>query len=538
MTLANARGFVDGIFQNPSAPDGVLSGGHARLQGFRVRNTFLEVVGADSDGQSVSEKAATEPGGMLSWPPNAMNGSMDRDCVAPFHEQALDPRWAASTAQNADRSAISQTSYAVGSTNGDTGLKSLGSASHPDGCMECHFHVFSPNGCRAGRYCNFCHELHPRANAKKNRRFMKRLVNNGLVAQEGDADGSSGTAQSQCRSVMTADPQDYGHPKVDLSRDGGLPPGLPPSPHPNNSDQEAKDPGWVRLCSTEDNLGTGNTAESSHSGGSNNTDSSQKAGHSDFICLQYSEGQPLEKPLTMVAGVHARFPARIEIASKQQESLKDHIEFMADPALPEGLTLDAATGLISGVPLRVQEAVSIHEISITIDAIGPGNVSLGTLALTSCRIGICIRESSGPSEVQGETNDRLSLRYTKFEPADKPLTFVAGVRVHFPARVDSKLENRDALLENIEFMVEPPLPGGLVLHKSTGLLSGVPLLAQESPSIHNVSIRIAAIGFGGAPLGTVVLTTCKISIRILDLHCYVQANRDEVDQIVLKFRRS
>jgi len=61
-------------------------------------------------------------------------------------------------------------------TGNGIGLKSLGSAGHPDTCgTECIFFFFR-SGCNAGVDCRFCHEFHTRKNLKKNRRMMRRLA--------------------------------------------------------------------------------------------------------------------------------------------------------------------------------------------------------------------------------------------------------------------------------------------------------------------------------------------------------------------------
>lgn len=55
-------------------------------------------------------------------------------------------------------------------------LKSAGSALHPDRCIECHFHFFKTGGCRDGADCKYCHEVHPRSNAKKMRKMQRRVA--------------------------------------------------------------------------------------------------------------------------------------------------------------------------------------------------------------------------------------------------------------------------------------------------------------------------------------------------------------------------
>jgi hypothetical protein len=61
----------------------------------------------------------------------------------------------------------------------DMVLKSVGSAGHPSSCCECQFFFFSLTGCKKGQDCKFCHEFHPRAKEKKNRKLHRRLVEAG-----------------------------------------------------------------------------------------------------------------------------------------------------------------------------------------------------------------------------------------------------------------------------------------------------------------------------------------------------------------------
>jgi len=54
-------------------------------------------------------------------------------------------------------------------------LKSIGSAAHPHGCTECFFFFFHTSGCKKGKDCCFCHEVHPRKKTRKNKQIQNRL---------------------------------------------------------------------------------------------------------------------------------------------------------------------------------------------------------------------------------------------------------------------------------------------------------------------------------------------------------------------------
>mmetsp|Transcript_90118 Transcript_90118/g.285356 ORF Transcript_90118/g.285356 Transcript_90118/m.285356 type:complete len:521 (+) Transcript_90118:75-1637(+) len=64
--------------------------------------------------------------------------------------------------------------------------KSIGSVGHPDRCTECQFFFFHPGGCNKGVNCRYCHELHMRRNAKKNRKILKRLADRKAIPEEGN----------------------------------------------------------------------------------------------------------------------------------------------------------------------------------------------------------------------------------------------------------------------------------------------------------------------------------------------------------------
>lgn len=163
-------------------------------------------------------------------------------------------------------------------------------------------------------------------------------------------------------------------------------------------------------------------------------------------------------------------------------------------------------------------------------------------------------ESSGsddPLRYQQQKNvDYIRLRYDRYDNynpllsqpgAPTALTMVAGARTHYPAHVDIAPEKEGTLEDHIKFTVKPSLPEGLTLRKSTGLITGIPLHAQDSPSLHNVTISIPAMGAGGISLGMLPLTTCTISVRIVDLRGYMLASASEKDeqgnQIVLRLRK-
>jgi hypothetical protein len=141
----------------------------------------------------------------------------------------------------------------------------------------------------------------------------------------------------------------------------------------------------------------------------------------------------------------------------------------------------------------------------------------------------------------------VSLRYSakvrSNTSSPATLNLVVGVRVSIPAKIDIKGESRGSLVDSMQFSIDPTLPEGLDLNKSTGLISGLPQRRQVVPSVHHITISIDATGPGGIPLGTVPLTSCTIVVRILDLDCYAladleeRADREGCEELVLKLRR-
>jgi hypothetical protein len=250
-------------------------------------------------------------------------------------------------------------------------LESKGSRGHPNNCTECHFHMFNPGGCREGASCQFCHELHPRSNPKKNRRFMRRVTGNGfaniVAAATNDEEEEHGAAELRSFEKKEDAPGSFGtgttmEPRSTIGQTN------------STKDQQTPSSSW--------------NAGSSQSG-SNNTASSQEIG-TDFVRLRYcSQGRSdpsASKTLNLVVGVRVSIQPKVDIKAEKQGSLEDNIQFSIDPSLPEGLDFSKSSGLISGMPQRVQVVPSVHHITISIEATGPGGIPLGSVPLASCSI--------------------------------------------------------------------------------------------------------------------------------------------------------
>jgi hypothetical protein len=153
---------------------------------------------------------------------------------------------------------------------------------------------------------------------------------------------------------------------------------------------------------------------------SNMTASSEgyKFGNRDYVSLAYTDKDPANggKPLVMVAGIRASFPARMTFAADREAVLRENIEFMVTPSLPEGLTLHDKDGLISGIPVSAG-GPSMHRVTVSIDALGPNGVFLGKFPLASCTISIhivdlqnCVLSPEDANEA-GNNSGRIVLQW-------------------------------------------------------------------------------------------------------------------------------
>lgn len=267
------------------------------------------------------------------------------------------------------------------------GLKSIGSVKHPHDCVECCFHFFGPSGCRAAENCDFCHEFHPRKNAKKNRRLIKRLANtDGQPAQE----APSPPAQAES-------PQDFAASLQAMRPDS------PPAEGRRGSDalgapQARQGRAQVLPTQREEYAAasqrSGRTPSPREQSPEREPSEQQLPTSSSMMRLRYFSEALGEAPATLLCGIDTMLAPQLTFASEEsQRGLRGCLTFVADPPLPAGLRLDSGSGAISGAPEAPHDAQT-HLITVRTVARGPGGVALGEVPLTRCVLNLRVLSPS------------------------------------------------------------------------------------------------------------------------------------------------
>ncbi|HEY5253672.1 MAG TPA: tannase/feruloyl esterase family alpha/beta hydrolase, partial [Acidobacteriaceae bacterium] len=144
--------------------------------------------------------------------------------------------------------------------------------------------------------------------------------------------------------------------------------------------------------------------------------------------------------------------------------------FSVTPALPAGLSLSPATGIISGVPTRVT-----NQATYTVKA----------------------------SNVSGSAAFALTITVNDQAPTWLLYTAQSAVyAIHMPIAPNSPTSAGGTITS---YSVAPALPPGLSLNTSTGVISGTPTLATTE-----ADYVVTATDTGGAATATLTLATAKI----------------------------
>ncbi|CAK9000335.1 unnamed protein product [Durusdinium trenchii] len=110
-----------------------------------------------------------------------------------------------------------------------------------------------------------------------------------------------------------------------------------------------------------------------------------------------SEMSDISAPLslTLVTGPKLNFGS-----SEGQRCLEPKLAFSVDPLLPRGLTLNAKTGTIIGVPIPKDPSSKArwHIITVTAPAKGYGGIDIGDVPLTRCVISLTVLPENSSCE--------------------------------------------------------------------------------------------------------------------------------------------
>ncbi len=131
----------------------------------------------------------------------------------------------------------------------------------------------------------------------------------------------------------------------------------------------------------------------------------------------------------------------------------------ANPALPNGLTLDPSSGVISGTPLTGSNGNSTHEFTVT--------------------------DSTNPINLQGKKTLSLTIMSNDTPVAITTKSLPDGKRSESYA---ATLAASGGTLP-YTWSVTPALPAGLVLDPATGVISGTPI--ERSHAQHDFTVRDA-----------------------------------------------
>jgi hypothetical protein len=248
---------------------------------------------------------------------------------------------------------------------GESALKSLGSAGHPDHCQaECVFHFFR-GGCKGGINCRFCHEFHPRKNPKKNRRALRRFIANAGSAEEAHGGSSVDEFSSVCNNYDELPPS-----RADLPR---------------------------RQVSDTPSVPAGDCLE--------RREFAPDAEREGLVKISYGQDQAV----ALLTGVRLRLAPQVDISPDCQSSERPNLQFSVEPSLPAGLSLSSTSGEISGIP---NECVSNQAYTVTVgtEAIGLGSMKLGLVPIASTTLSLTVVELQAYTATWGTEDEEGRLK--------------------------------------------------------------------------------------------------------------------------------
>jgi YVTN family beta-propeller protein len=178
---------------------------------------------------------------------------------------------------------------------------------------------------------------------------------------------------------------------------------------------------------------------------------------------------PQSQTLTVVAGLPMAASAPFTTVG-----FAGAVSYAATPALPVGLMLDSATGVVSGTPTAAQTARS-YTVTAT---------AAGQSATAAISIAVDARLAPATQEIWGQAGRTLD-----------PTVSLSPIGLPAP----------------VTFAVAPPLPSGLALDPATGSVSGTPQNPQDA-----TAYTITASGGG-------FTATSALSLRVVGLSPLTQS---------------
>jgi hypothetical protein len=306
-----------------------------------------------------------------------------------------------------------QHTYASGASDGAScdaasrkpPVTSIGSAKHPDNCVECSFFFFNGgSGCRAGANCTFCHEYHPRKNPRKNRRLLRVFKESkagdqlqdeedgGSQEEEGGAQASSGVsptpdlAKKQASNARIQKVLDKARKSKAAIAEG---PAAPKEitfaePNPDRTPEVKEDGDAVR---------------------------------SETLSFSYSPSDKRVLPITLAVGMACQLKPHLFFCKPEvKAALENELTFVSEPPLPKGLHLEERTGCITGTPTA--EGCTSHIVSAKTKAVCPSGIFLRELVLSSCTLLCTVVDFSQftlCSSAQAGSGGRLTLVFDQKE---------------------------------------------------------------------------------------------------------------------------
>lgn len=240
-------------------------------------------------------------------------------------------------------------------------LKSIGSEGHPSRCCECQFFFFSLTGCKKGQDCLYCHEFHPRAKEKKNRKLRRRLDEVGSKQEKlGLETGAHSFNGHKIATQPNSQIHNVGSAKSEKHAEG------------QKKQTTSTVPEDHVLVAPEQGVAM--------------PTSNMLGGNVGNFTLMYPLGK---RDFVFMVGQHVNLKPLLQSSEADESSKKDFLTYSVSPPLPAGLQLDVKTGAISGTVAEpgAYPGSMEHTIKVGVRVLAAwNNMVLGSLTLCEVRI--------------------------------------------------------------------------------------------------------------------------------------------------------